>query len=414
MDEGGYHIYASFCEAPPLITVEWHDSETPAVGWLVMNSLDSGASGGGTRMKVGGTREEALMLAKTMQIKFAVSGPPVGGAKSVIDFDPDDPRKTEVLRRWFTAIGPYLRNGYGTGGDQGVDEVSEVIPLTREAIALRHPQEGIVVGRRDITPEKRDMIIKNLQDGVEASVPLDDLPDLSLVVADLITGYGLTRALHYYYSAQGSTLAGKRVLLEGFGAVGGPAAYYLKLAGAKIVGIITKSSSTDGFRCCANDDGLDVNTLLRTRENKRHIPMHSKDAADPTVFEEIRADIFVPAATSGTLTLDRLEALRNQGVQVIACGANDPFAESTLGATDVQRYADSRFAVIPDFIANCGMARVFAYLMTDEAAPDNTSVFADVDTTIQQAMNRLVGDGTEPSSGLINRAYKLYVPRPLQ
>jgi glutamate dehydrogenase/leucine dehydrogenase len=36
---------------------------------------------------------EVLSLAKTMEVKFSVSGPAIGGAKSGINFDPNDPRK---------------------------------------------------------------------------------------------------------------------------------------------------------------------------------------------------------------------------------------------------------------------------------------------------------------------------------
>src|SRR5205085_10236101 len=101
MDDDGYYRYKSFFEEEPLLVIEWHDTETEAVGWLVINSLKNGAAGGGTRMRVGGTREESIFLAKTMEIKFGVSGPPIGGAKSVINFDHKDSRKAGVLRRWF-------------------------------------------------------------------------------------------------------------------------------------------------------------------------------------------------------------------------------------------------------------------------------------------------------------------------
>ena len=117
MSEDGYRKYQDFFERPPQVVVEWNDGETGARGWLVINSLRNGAAGGGTRMRKGGTREEALFLAKTMEIKFGISGPDIGGAKSVIDFDPDDPRKPAVLERWFASVGAYLRRGYGTGGD---------------------------------------------------------------------------------------------------------------------------------------------------------------------------------------------------------------------------------------------------------------------------------------------------------
>ena len=74
----------------PEIVFEWKDSETEAEGWVVINSLRGGASGGGTRMRKGLTRYEVLSLAKTMEIKFTVCGPPIGGAKSGINFDPND------------------------------------------------------------------------------------------------------------------------------------------------------------------------------------------------------------------------------------------------------------------------------------------------------------------------------------
>ena len=71
----------AFIEKAPQIVFEWKDSETEAEGWLVINSLRGGAAGGGTRMRQGLTREEVLSLAKTMEIKFSVVGPPIGGGK---------------------------------------------------------------------------------------------------------------------------------------------------------------------------------------------------------------------------------------------------------------------------------------------------------------------------------------------
>ena len=44
-------------------------------------------------MRKGLDQREVESLAKTMEVKFTVSGPHIGGAKSGIDFDPNDPRK---------------------------------------------------------------------------------------------------------------------------------------------------------------------------------------------------------------------------------------------------------------------------------------------------------------------------------
>ena len=92
-------LLQKFEEKEPEVVFEWKDSETEAEGWIVINSLRGGAAAGGTRMRIGITKDEVLALAKTMEVKFTVSGPPIGGGKSGINFDPRDPRKKEVLKR---------------------------------------------------------------------------------------------------------------------------------------------------------------------------------------------------------------------------------------------------------------------------------------------------------------------------
>lgn len=107
-------LLQQFENKTPEIIFEWADAKTDARGWVVINSLRGGAAGGGTRMRKGLDRREVESLAKTMEVKFTVSGPAIGGAKSGIDFDPSDPRKSGVLRRWYKAVFPLLKNYYGT------------------------------------------------------------------------------------------------------------------------------------------------------------------------------------------------------------------------------------------------------------------------------------------------------------
>ena len=148
-------LLRSYKEKAPEIIFEWNDRLTSARGWVVINSLRNGAAGGGTRMRKGLTKEEVISLAKVMEIKFGVSGPNIGGAKSGIDFDPRDPRRNEVLKRWYQAVFPLLKHYYGTGGDLNVDELKDVIPIT-EDLGLWHPQEGIVNGH--LGSSKGDLI----------------------------------------------------------------------------------------------------------------------------------------------------------------------------------------------------------------------------------------------------------------
>ena len=83
----------------PEVVFEWSDSLTEAEGWVVINSLRGGAAGGGKRMRKGLNKHEVVSLAKNMEVKFTVAGPAIGGAKSGINFDPEDPRKEGVLKR---------------------------------------------------------------------------------------------------------------------------------------------------------------------------------------------------------------------------------------------------------------------------------------------------------------------------
>ena len=136
-----------------------------------------------------------------MEVKFTVAGPAIGGAKSGINFDPNDPRKKGVLKRWYAAIKPLLKNYYGTGGDLNVDEIHEVIPITSE-LGVEHPQEGVFNGHFKPNDKEKATIIKQLQTGVLFPVTTKNLtPDLSgkFTVADMITGYGVSEAVKHFY-----------------------------------------------------------------------------------------------------------------------------------------------------------------------------------------------------------------------
>jgi glutamate dehydrogenase/leucine dehydrogenase len=408
MDESGYRRYQEFFHSDPGEVVAWNDSETGAEGWLVINSLHGGACGGGTRMRDGATLEEAIFLAKTMEIKFGVSGPPIGGAKSVINFNPSDPRKRDVLKRWFLHIGDHLKQDYGTGGDLNVHE-NEVIDLTREAIDLQHPQEGIVRGHYAPDETGFQRALGHLNRGVQLLVRLPGI-DAEIPLSKLITGYGVAKATESYFDSRRGGVAGKRILVEGFGDVGAPSAYYLQKAGAKVVGIISRLAGKSTFRWWTDPRGLDVETLLAKRVDT-DLPEGGVDSEDPAPFWRTQADVFIPAASSFLVNEERLERLKKSGVELITCGANSPFNDRALGEVSVQKAADRSFAIIPDFIANCGMARTFAYLMGDGVELTESAIQRDVERRIRSTVERLL-DGYAGGGGLLNRAFSMFVPDP--
>ena len=165
-------LLKKFENKTPEIIFQWQDSQTDAKGWVVINSLRGGAAGGGTRMRVGLDQHEVISLAKTMEVKFTVSGPPIGGAKSGINFDPNDPRKKEVLKRWYAAVTPLLKHYYGTGGDLNVDEINEVIPITEDC-GVWHPQEGVFNGHYQPRESQKINRIGQLRQGVLKTIVCD-------------------------------------------------------------------------------------------------------------------------------------------------------------------------------------------------------------------------------------------------
>jgi len=373
-------------EKQPEIVFEWKDKESEAEGWVVINSLRGGAAGGGTRMRKGLDKHEVESLAKTMEVKFTVSGPPIGGAKSGINFDPADPRKKEVLERWYKAVMPLLKNYYGTGGDLNIDEIHEVIPIT-EGYGLWHPQEGVINGHYQARENERIHQIGQLRYGV--SKVLEDLtytPDIKrkYKVADMITGYGVSESIRHFYEIWGGNIKGKRAIIQGWGNVAAAAGYYLSQQGVKIVGIIDRVGGL------INPNGFseqEVADLFNNRVNNTLVSdqLVSFEEANEKIWS-MGAEIFVPAAASRLVKQNEVDQMIASGMEVIACGANVPFADKEIFFGSIMEHADNHLAIIPDFIANCGMARVFAYLMQRNVEMSDDAIFTDASNIIKNAL----------------------------
>ncbi|SKB59218.1 Glutamate dehydrogenase/leucine dehydrogenase [Salegentibacter holothuriorum] len=370
----------------PEIVFNWKDSETEAEGWTVINSLRGGAAGGGTRMREGLDQNEVLSLAKTMEVKFTVSGPPIGGAKSGINFDPKDPRKKGVLERWYKAVSPLLKSYYGTGGDLNVDEINEVIPITEDC-GVWHPQEGVFNGH--FKPSEADKInrIGQLRQGVIKVLENTHFsPDVTrkYTVADMITGYGVAESVKHYYNIYGGDVTEKRAIVQGFGNVGSAAAYYLAQMGVKVVGIIDRVGGL------INEDGFtfeEIKELFLNKEGNtiKHDNLIPFEEINKKIWE-LDAEIFAPCAASRLITQDQINGLIERKLEVISSGANVPFADKEIFFGSIMESTDEKVSLIPDFIANCGMARVFAYFMERRVQMTDESIFNDTSMTIKNAI----------------------------
>ena len=124
--------------------------------------------------------------------------------------------------------------------------------------------------------------------------------------------------------------------------MGGASARFLAEAGVRIVGI----ADADGF--VSNPDGLDVETLLATRDAFGGIDRSALRAADHDGDRDdwlaAEADVLIPAAVSYAITPDNCEAIR---AGLIVEAANMPVLPEAE-----ERLRESGVTVVPDFLAN--------------------------------------------------------------
>ena len=357
-------------------------------------------------MRKGLDMNEVLSLAKTMEVKFTVSGPAIGGAKSGINFDPKDPRKKGVLERWYKAVSPLLKSYYGTGGDLNVDEIHEVIPITEES-GVWHPQEGVFEGHFKPTIADKINRIGQLRYGVIKVIENPKYsPSVSrkYTVADMITGFGVAEAAKHFYDFQGDSIIGKRAIVQGFGNVGAAAAFYLSQMGAKVVGII------DIVGGLIKEDGFSFEEITELYLAKSGNTLVSDHLIPYSEINEkvwaLETEIFAPCAASRLITQDQIDQMIGTGLEVVSCGANVPFADKEIFFGSIMEHTDNKVSLIPDFISNCGMARVFAYFMERKVQMTDEAIFSDTSEIIRKAIKK-VHDKNQTKTGISATAFEI-------
>jgi glutamate dehydrogenase/leucine dehydrogenase len=207
-------------------------------------------------------------------------------------------------------------------------------------------------------------------------------------VADMITGYGVAESVcHYYRLFRKQPPTGKKAIIQGWGNVASAAACYLAVKGVLIVGIIDRDGGI------IREEGLgleEVKELFLRKQGNRLATdrLLSFEETNARIWH-LDADVFVPGAASKLVTRAQVDNLLSGGLEVIACGANVPFVDDGVFFGPTAGHADRLTSLIPDFIANCGMARVFAYLMQPHAEMTDQAIFEDVSDVICKALEEV-------------------------
>ena len=291
----------------PELVVQIHRPAAGLRAVLVVDNTACGPSMGGIRMAIDADAQEAFRLARAMTLKNAAAGLAHGGGKAVIIADPSQPpaRKEALIRCFAQAIRGI--DAYIPGPDMGTDETC--MAWIRDEI-----------GRAAGLP------------AALGGIPLDEIG---------ATGIGLAAAIEVAAPRIGLDLAGARVAVQGFGAVGRNVARELVARGAILV------AASDSAGMLADPAGLDVAALIALKlagGALRDHPTGRKAGRDAIIAEP--CDIWIPAARPDVIRTDNVGAMQTR---LVAQGANipcTPEAEAALHARGV--------LVLPDFIANAG------------------------------------------------------------
>jgi glutamate dehydrogenase (NAD(P)+) len=311
------------------------DRRTGMKGVLVLDNTARGMGKGGTRMSPTLTVSEVARLARTMTWKWAAVDLFHGGAKAGILGDPHGEDKEAVLRAFARALADEVPREYVFGLDMGVSERDAAI------MADELGDRGAAVG-----------LPRAL-----GGLPYDELG---------VTGYGVAEAADAAAGNVGTGLAGARVVVQGFGAVGTAAVRRFDALGAVVVGVSTAHG------CVYDRDGLDVAALLTLQAEAGDACVHEYGGARPAdELLHLDTDVLVPAAREDVIDED---VARATTARLVVEGANMP---TTAPAREV--LAARGIAVVPDFIANAGGVVAAAHSMTARNSPftpDPGQIFA--------------------------------------
>lgn len=286
---------------------------------------------GGTRISDHVDQDEVEALATLMSFKLAVVEVPFGGGKGGIKMNPRHYSKQEterIIRRYTLEMAKYNFIGSSIdvpGPDVGTNtwhmdimgdtyktlfghkDIDHMGVVTGKSIVA-----GGINGRNESTGLGVYYCIRNILSRPEYST--------------LRENYGLTEGV-----------TGKKVIVQGFGAVGYWASHFLIEDGAKIVGV----QEFNG--CLYNPDGIDIVALKSHLAKGEGVTGHP-DLTDGSSILDRECDILIPAALEKALNKHNCETIK---AKLIAEGGN---GVSTVNADKI--FEQKKIFVIPDILCN--------------------------------------------------------------
>jgi glutamate dehydrogenase (NAD(P)+) len=288
-------------------------------GYRVQHSLARGPAKGGIRFAPDVTLDEVRALASWMTWKCAVVNIPFGGGKGGVICDPNllSDSELERLTRRYTAeiidfIGPERDV---PAPDVNTNEKVMAWIMDTYSMHARHTVTAVVTGK--------PMALGGSRGRPEA------------------TGRGCMMVTLKALERFGMKPQDCRVVIQGFGNVGGMAGKLMAAAGFKIIGLVEYDGAV------YNPNGLDILALQKHRKETGSITGFSEaEDMDKKEAMFLPCDVLLPAATENVITSHNAGRLRCEILCEGANGPTTPLADAIL--------EEKKVFVIPDILANAG------------------------------------------------------------
>ncbi|MFC4276476.1 Glu/Leu/Phe/Val family dehydrogenase [Achromobacter aloeverae] len=319
-------------------------------GYRVQHNTSRGPGKGGVRFHQDVTLSEVMALSAWMSIKNAAVNLPYGGAKGGIRVDPRTLSQAElerITRRYTSEIGVII----GPSKDIPAPDVNTNAQIMAWMMDTYSMNEGATAT------------------GVVTGKPITLGGSLGRVEA---TGRGVFVVGCEAARDAGVEVAGARVIVQGFGNVGGTAARLFHGVGAKVIAV------QDHTGTIYNPAGLDVPELLVHVSQKGGVGGFAKaEPLDPKEFWTLETEFLIPAALESQITAENAPSIR---AKIVVEGANGP---TTPQADDI--LFENGTMVVPDVLANAGGVTVSYF----EWVQDFSSFFWTEDE-INQRLERIM------------------------
>lgn len=372
----------------PYLIIEWNDTQTEAHGWLCIYNLVKNYAGGGTRMHPTVTKEEVIRLAMMMAYKYNAAGSDdCGGMKAGIVYDSKAPDAYEVLKRFITAMRPYIDLGLGIGCDLGTrgSDFSKIF----EELGM-YPTPGTRRHREDPICKEGTSHIPALSEAMIEGFSLNDC----------MTGYGVAYAADEAWKIRHGAANGARVVVQGFGCVGASCAAKMQELGYKVVGI------ADAKNLVVCQDGLDVRPLVERKNIYGEMDPESfkpnYEVRPNTEWIDVDCDILIPAALEDVINASNVDKL---GDKMLVEAANIPVSAE---ADKVLR--ERNIDMVPDFIANVGAIRFFYSCRNCKIDFTPESAIKDIEQNIRAHVNHLYEVREKSGKYIRDIAYEEFAP----